>query len=281
MPNLSHTNYPELFPVLFKSRWVATNLGRDIASVDIERLCQEYRSLRECAPSRHERRKKYFVGHEGIPSTTGGTNRREEHCAIAMCNLNRRWEHPGGGDFRFLDYQFPLKARRSDKGIGKVDLVGVNDQGRFILAELKVEGSSGGRGDAPPLALLEGMRYAAIVEANMGAIADEAKARFNVELQCTPPIVQILATEEWWRGWMVCAAAGQWQRELSALVDGLRKKTGISVDCLALDNLDFAYGGDGGKPRFGSIPNLRAVELSGEAKTGSIWGAIAKFFGQG
>lgn len=261
MPGYSNANFPELYPVLFQRRWVAANLARDIAAVDRERLCSEYRSLRECSPSRPERGKQYFVGHDGIPSTRGGTNRREEHGAIALVNLDREWEYPGAGRFRFLDYQFPLKARRSDAGIGKIDLVGVNGQGRFIVTELKVEGKSGGRGDAPPLALLEGLRYAAIVEANLAAIADEAKGRFGVELVQTPPIIQILATGDWWRGWMNCAAAGNWHGEMVALMEEIQQKIGVSIDCLVLNRLEVVPGGDGKRPRLEQVPNLMTVDL--------------------
>ena len=45
-----------------------------------------------------------------------------------------------------LYYQFPLKAKQADKGIGKVDLRGATDRGRLIVIELKVkpEKKSGG-----------------------------------------------------------------------------------------------------------------------------------------
>ena len=261
MSNHDNSNLPASCPALFQGRWVATGLDRQIAAVNLEHLCQEYRFVREHAPSRTQRGKNYFTGHNGIPSTGGYSNRREEHGAIALFNLQRDLQHPDGGSFRFLDYQFPLKARQSDRGIGKIDLVGVNDQGRLIVTELKLEGQGETRGDAPPLALMEGLRYAAIVEANLPAIASEAKRGFDVTLQQVPPVVQLLATAEWWRGWMRCSAAGNWQDPMAALIDGIQDELGIRVDCLALDSLEFNLGLNGTKPMLDAIPNLQIVSL--------------------
>ena len=84
---------------------------------------------------------------------------------MALWNLDCRWPRLGGGHHRFLDYQVPLKAKRADYGIGKVDLLGVTDRGRLIVVELKYPRS--GRGDSPAQALMAGLRYAAIVEANL------------------------------------------------------------------------------------------------------------------
>ena len=71
-----------------------------------------------------------------------------------------------------------------------------------MIIELKVENSkNNGRGDNPTVALLEGLRYTAIVQANQKAIADEVERRFEVKVTEGPPIVQILASED-------CGAVG-------------------------------------------------------------------------
>lgn len=245
------SNFPERYPALFGH-------GTDF---DIGNLRREYLSLRENAPSRTLRGKRYFVGHEGIPSTSGYTNRREEHSAIALVNLQRDWAHPLGGSFRFLDYQVPLKARQSDGGIGKIDIVGVNDEGRLILVELKVESKRSGRGDSPSSALLQGLRYAAVVEANLKAIAHEAKS-FGVEVWEKPPIVQILATEAWWlqQGFNF-AADGNSQKYFADFIDNIEREIGITFEFLAFDHLNVVPGLDGEKPRLDPIPSLCAVPL--------------------
>lgn len=138
------------YPILFGSRWRARGLDEAIAAVDPDALCDEYMALRQAAPRRALSGKSYFLGHTGVASARGNSNRLEEHCAIALVNLGRRWPRTDGGWFRILDYQVPLKARRSDARIGKIDLLGITNLGRLVIIELKVMGHSGGRSDAPP-----------------------------------------------------------------------------------------------------------------------------------
>ena len=78
---------------------------------------------------------------------------------------------PEGGSIELLDYQVPLKARRSDAGVGKIDIFGLNDSAIPVVIELKVLGK--GTPDTPLRALLEGLAYAAIVEANESAFRSE------------------------------------------------------------------------------------------------------------
>ena len=101
-------------------------------------LQDEYEKLVQNAPHRSKKSKKYFVKHSGEDSAND-SNRHVEILAKALKQLDRSWAHPGGGRFRLLDYQFPLKAQESDQGIGKVDLLGVTDQGRLMAIELKVK----------------------------------------------------------------------------------------------------------------------------------------------
>ena len=115
------------FPILFGSRWRVRGLDEALASIDPDALCAEYTALRQAAPRRSLAGKTYFVGHTGVASAAGGSNRLEEHSAIALTNLRRRWPRPEGDWFRILDYQVPLKARQTDASIGKVDLLGVTD----------------------------------------------------------------------------------------------------------------------------------------------------------
>ena len=155
-----------------------------------------------------------------IPSSAGSSNRLEEHTAIALMNLDRFWPLPCGGWFRLLDYQVPLKANQADARVGKIDLLGVSDRGRLVVVELKVQAQAGGRSDPPPPALMEGLRYAAIVEADLEAIASEAHRRFGVKISGEPPIIALLALRAWWRGWIDTPAAGAWRarpNELSAM----------------------------------------------------------------
>ena len=46
---------------------------------------------------------------------------------------------------------------------------------------------------------MEGLRYAAVVQANHRAIAAEARSRFAIQVPSEPPIVQFLVPGDWWR----------------------------------------------------------------------------------
>ena len=271
---------PANFPILFRDNCYnrTTKLAQTIADINVKDLLGEYQILRVCAPRRSDRNKRYFVGHDGIVSSSDGSrksNRFEEHLAIAIWNLKEDWPHPGGDAFRILDYQFPLKAKQTDRGIGKVDLLGATDRGRLIVIELKVKpekrsGRSDARGDTPLRALMEGLRYAAIVEANLDVIAREAKSCFSVGILKEPPIVQVLAPRAWWDGWttdMVGStrrAAGDWEGEFARFLQDIEREISVPVELMALDDIDaeaIGYGADGRKPTLGRKPGLHPFQV--------------------
>ncbi len=185
---------------------------------------------------------------------------------MALWNLERRWPRRGGGWHRFLDYQTPLKAKRADCGIGKIDLVGITDQNRFMVVELKCPRSD--RGQSPAHALMEGLRYAAIVEANLHTLASEARKRFDCKTDAeAPPIVQVLGPVSWWRDWLDPGlkkrAAGDWDHAFADLASAIEKRIGVTVECMATDT-NIAEAVDGLSRRMPSIsppPTLSAVHL--------------------
>ena len=199
---------------------------------------------------------------------------------MALWSLNKCWPRLNGGRFRLLDYQLPLQTRRPDKDIGKVDLLGVTDQGRLMVIELKVKpkGESN-RGDSPAAALIQGLRYAAIVEANLNVIAAEVESclgdRFkDVTIVEGPPIVQILAPKCWWRGWLDLSvstrkASGRWEPEFSELTRDIEMRLGVTVECMALDKLpDISYGPGGNTPQLNRAPMLCPVSPDNEPPIG-------------
>ena len=257
--------YAASCPTLFCKRWLTGGLDRFITSVNTDALTAEYKLLRENAPRRHCTEKPYFVGHSGAPTGSGGedgsSNRQEEHYAMALWNLQRRWPRRGGGWHRFLDYQTPLKAKRAD-GIGKIDLFGVTDRGRLMVVELKYP--RGSRGTSPVHALMEGLRYAAVVEANLRPIAGEIRSKFCVTQvdDETPPIVQILAPFSWWCDWFKTKAAGDWGPALARLASDVEERVGVSVECMATDETpQLTLGLNGRKPSLDRPPTLHAVHL--------------------
>ena len=264
---------PETFNILFNKEWNMRDLAKDISEVDGDALSCEYEKLRRCAPRRLDQNKCYFVGHDGNLTTAKRSSRYEEHLAIALWNLKKCWPRLDDGRFCLLDYQFPLNARQSDKGIRGVDLLGVTKQGRLLVIELKV-GKINGR-NSPAAALMQGLRYAAIVEANLKVIAAEVKSRFKcVTIAEESPIVQILAPKSWWCGWLKLGAstrkaAGHWEPEFSNLTQDVEKRLGVAVECMALDKLaDIAYGPKGNKPRLNRVPALCPVQPDNEPPIG-------------
>ena len=185
---------------------------------------------------------------------------------MALWNLKRRHPRPCGGWQYFRDYQVPLKAVQSNKGIGKIDLLGITDRGRFIVDELK--SPRGRRGQSPVHALMEGLRYAAIVEANLRTLARDAQTRFGCEADAeTPPIVQVLGPISWWRDWLDPGiknrAAGDWNLPFVKLASAFEARTGVTVECLATDT-DIAAAVDGlrqRKPVISPAPTFHAVRL--------------------
>ena len=135
----------------------------------VEKLQRFYDDEKANAPRRMEAGKKYLVGHNGIPSTGKYTNRDEEHLAIAIFNhYNPKYSESelylcSEERLMVLDYQFPLKAYQADEGVGKVDLFCVDYSKRVCIVELKISRSSP---DTPLRGVIEGLSYAAIVQAN-------------------------------------------------------------------------------------------------------------------
>ena len=227
------------FPILFHNRWNTTGLADAINGIDMDSLCKEFEELRAAAPSRPDRAKRYFVGHEGRLRPKDPGNPSEKHLAIALRRLEMLHARADVTQVRLLDYQFPLKAAQSDTGLGEVDLLGVTADGRIAIVELKVRRRDGDPGDTPVHALMEGLRYAAVVQANIGAIAAEVRRLFAIDVPDRPPFVQILAPEDWWRGWHDMAhrtrrAAGRWEVPFLDLATRVEARLGIAVECASL-----------------------------------------------
>jgi hypothetical protein len=159
---------------------------RQSLRLDAAGLAAGYRDLRANAP----RRAQGYLSqrHLGITSSRGSSNRQEEHLAAG---LFRRGELPlpNGERLRLLDYQFPLKSVRGVSGIGKVDLLGLYDDGVLAVVELKVRANSEDR----RIALLEGLIYGAIVEANIEQIAQEISVARGCHVSRTRPKILVVA----------------------------------------------------------------------------------------
>ncbi|MEG9862417.1 MAG: hypothetical protein V6Z81_08060 [Parvularculales bacterium] len=177
---------------------------------------------------------------------------------MALWNLHHHWQNPYGGSFQFIDYQFPLQTQNAEKRVGNVDLVGISDKGNFILTELKFRRNN----DKPISALLQVLRYAAIVDANMKRIVKEARKKKGVELEQALKVVQILADTKWWKHHdFDFTVPSKSQVQFGSLIDWIKKNMGISVECLAFDNLEYPFSFNGERPILDPIPTMVAVPL--------------------
>ena len=180
--------------------------------------------------------KRYFVGHTGVTSSSGATNRLEEHLAVALAN-EKRLEIAGERTIRILDYQVPLKAAQSDKGIGKIDLMGCGPDGRLEVIELKVGRSAGTMGETPLRALLEGLAYAAIVHANEITFTEEVAGVFGLAVRADPPAVTVAAPTPFWQRWNQHRSAERWVPAIGRLIREIRNALHLDVSFVDLGDV--------------------------------------------
>ena len=253
--------------MLLCKEWPATDLALAIGQIDRSALVHEYRKAVSTAPRRHDRPLRYFMPrHDGRLPENDTRKRFEEHLAIAVWRIrDRTWPRPDEGWFQFLDYQCPLYDAQRKQGVRAIDLLGIANCGRLVVTELKVAPSNG-RGDSPMKALMQGLRYAAIVEANSNEIAREAANHRGVSVDSSRrPIVQILAPKKWWRGWFSLedstrTKAGWWEHRFAVPTDDIESRLDIAVECLAMDDIqkDALYQRPS-EPTLPKPPTLHAV----------------------
>jgi hypothetical protein len=170
-------------------RW--PKAARQALALTADELASGYHLMRETAPRRQQA---YFSDvRTGITASSGASNRAEEHLAAKLFR-GKTVALPDGKHLRLLDYQFPLKAMRTDAGIGKVDLLGLNADGRLVVVELK----GGGNTEDRRIALVEGLIYAAIIEANIDLIANEAHAKFGFFVAPDRPAILLIGPHAYW-----------------------------------------------------------------------------------
>ena len=233
-------------------------IARTLAS-DVGMLVHCYENLVRVAPRRRMQGKRYLHGRTGITSSGSSSTQREQHLAVALYNASRggaAFALPDRRPLAIIDYQMPLKARQDDLGVGKVDLFAVLDGRLPCVVELKVAGEKT-CGDTPLRALLEGLAYCAIVEANLADIASEV-AEPHVLSACRPTLV-VMAPDDYWTGYLERPRAGRWLSAVRSLVSGLRDTLGLETYLLALLDARFEMGLSGQPARL--VGSCRMVSV--------------------
>lgn len=203
--------------------------------VEAADLAMGYHTLRADAP----RRKQPFLSanRKGVAPVDNTARRFEERLAMALFN-QRKIAFENGSVLRILDYQFPLKFIRSNHGIGKVDLLGLNEEGRLAIVELKVAGNREDR----RVALVEGLIYAAIVEANLKEIAAEVTALHGYYVETARPAIFLLAPAGFWSPPRCQPPVA----DVSRLVTAVAAQIPIDISLLSLEGADLSDLGAGG-----------------------------------
>lgn len=231
--------------------------------VDVPDLIRKYKKLVGAAPRRHQRGKKYFVEGHDLFLGHWQSNRKEEHVAGALfnvCQNGATFALPNEQNLKIIDYQFPLKSRQGDKGIGKVDLFGVLDKTVPTVIELKVSAKKGSNPDTPLRAFLEGLAYCAIVEANIEDIAEEAQAKFDLQLNTARPDLMVLAPDDYWHYYAKNKATGDWSAKLKTLIKKISREMNLSVHFLSIKNIQLEWGGNGKPARLKGRCKFKTVE---------------------
>jgi len=225
-------------------------------NLDLADLCERYERARDKAPHRALANKSYLIdGHNGVPSSGTNSNRREEHLALALHNESGSgipFLLPDHQYLNIIDYQTPMKASQSDMRVGKIDLLGIIDQSKLCVIELKIDGRNGSRADTPLRALLEGLAYCAIVDANMKDIANDVKQTRQFAVSLKSPILIVMAPVDYWIEYLTHAKAGSWLPEFTRiikyLIKYLKKHLKIDIQLIGIKYDGFEMGSNGKAP---------------------------------
>ncbi len=276
----------QLHPIieLSNDRRVRQAKGFKDAAADLtgEQLAGLYETEVANAPRRAEAGKRYLV--KGKLPTSRRANKDEEHLSLALrkhCrDSGEGLNLPGLGNLDLLAAQVPLATASVDrslgdadvnKGVGKIDLLGVGPEDRMVVVKVKFaapEATRGGTGDTPLRALLDGLAQCAMASANREALASELAA--GRALSDQPPLLILLASPRYWD---LCRKreaqkGAAWIREMERLAREVEEQIGVQVLCQAIaleGSPGWEYGEEG--PVLAAAPQL---SVAWEARAGVV-----------
>lgn len=225
------------------------NAARKDLCLEAADLVRGYYAAMASAPSRTQT---YFSTSRWGEAPADPTGRRkEERLAMAWFNAGVL-NVAGSGPIAVLDYQFPLKAVMTDKGIGKIDLLGYcATDNRLVVVELKVAGNAEDR----RIGLVESLIYAAIVEANAASILREVEAAKGHRISSVRPKILLAAPSEFW------STGYPSRKALSLLAAETARLLDIKIGLLAFDDAAVSLGLDGSRPFMASVVSLSPVKV--------------------
>jgi len=265
---------------------LANEFQKAAAELTAEQLKAAFDGAVSSAPRRDEAGKAFFEPHPARRRTRA-KDRDAEDVAAALVAFSAAAEKPfwmpkilptdDDHTFEFLDHRIPVKAKREDKGVGHLDLIGLLDD-RMAIGSFKYvanDATRGSTGDTPLRALLEGLSDLATATASAAAMRKELAERFGREVSEEPPVLVLIGTHRYWelaRKRSVQKGA-HWIKELERLANELEAAAGPTVEYLGLDLPDTPsfeiQEGEGGEeaPTFITTPRLT---LAWEATAGHV-----------
>jgi hypothetical protein len=249
-----------------------------------EELAGLYETELANAPKRAEVGKKYLMKVK-LPDRRR-PNKDEEHLSLALLKHCRDSGEglplPQLGTLDLLAAQVPLVTASVDrslgdadpnKGVGKIDLLGVGPEDRLVVVKLKFAApgaTRGGTGDTPLRALLDGLAQAAIASANRESLASELTDALGRGLSDQPPVLALIASPRYWE---LCRKreaqkGAAWIREMERLARDVEESIGVQVlyRAVSLDgDPGWEYGEEG--PALAAAPELASAW---EARAGVV-----------
>jgi len=231
----------------------AKGFRKAAADLDGPGLEPLYDRERAGAPKRHSAERKYFERHTGRLPKQRQNGKDGEHLAIALLDhcrdTGQPLQLPGGETLQPLDYSVPLVTAPPDKekgdadpnkGVGKVDLLGLTADDRLSVGVVKYlapDANRGGTGDTPLRALLEGLAKTAMVDANSAALRTEVRELTGRTIGEEAPQLVLLGAARYWE---LCRKreaqkGAAWIRELERLAREIGEHIGVEVIYLGLE----------------------------------------------
>jgi hypothetical protein len=218
-----------------------------------EGLLPHYEKEVANAPRRREAGKKYFVAWNKKLAAQRSPSRDGEHLAIALLQHGRQSGEPlplprDAGSFQPLHCLVPLRSAAVDrslgdadpnKGVERIDLLGIGPEERLTVVSVKFLAPSATRGrtgDTPLRALLEGLANCAIAQANREALLEEAAGVTTREVADLPPALVLLGSPRYWE---LCRKreaqkGAAWIKEMERLAGEIEIALGIPVHYLSV-----------------------------------------------
>jgi hypothetical protein len=257
-------------------------VAADLSGVELAGL---YADEKKAAPRRREAGKRFLQPHSGKAPRERRRSQDALHLGAALIEAcraaGRGLALPEEGAVEFFDWGVPLKAAAADrslgdqdpnKGVERIDLIGIGPDDRMVLGFLKYlepDASRAGTGDTPLRALLVALAHTAIADANRTELAEECEAAHGRTWSDAPPLVLLIASPRYWE---LCRKreaqkGAAWIHEMERLARDAEEHIGVQVEYLGLalqGDPGWSYAEEG--PVFEAPPRLTSAWPPGAGK---------------